>query len=326
MTKELSLLFLTPHIPALPTLSVGLPNGRTVTQQLGDEEIVRCHEELTSETREVLRRSLILLRSSHLRFVGPPVVERKRQVEDELRAQAAKYTRLQDLVIARWHVIATQMTAFYEEYAAQVRHRRPTALDVAQVRSRFTLSWSWLPVDLPKELADQMFSVEEQAEIHRQIEEAARQAVAGKVEGYLREMVTCLDTMAAALREKHVASRKTIGRMMAAYREVAAIVPHTRASDEEAERVRQFGQLIADMEEARLGCDRKKTRPAAMGALADAVEAARREAAPMLDAWAGEMPELEVPDVEDAEVAQGAGAIAALLGAELDAEPELATA
>lgn len=321
--NEVALLFLTPHIPALPTLSVGLPNGRTVTQQLGDEEIVRCHHELTSETRELLRRSLVLMRSSDLRFVGPPVVERKRQVESELLVQAEKYRRLQNLVIARWNVIASQMTAFYDEYEEHVRHRRPTGLDVAQVRSRFTLSWSWLPFDLPRELQDQMFSVEEQAEIRRQIEEAARSAVAGKVEAYLREMVTCLDTMAAALREKRVASRKTIGRMMEAYREVAAIVPHTRASDDEAERVRQFGQLIADMEEARQGCDRKKTRPAAMGALADAIEAARREAAPMLDAWAAEMPEFEV---EEADVAQAGSAIGALLGAELAAESELATA
>lgn len=192
-----------------------------------------------------------------------------------------------------------------------------------EIRSRFSLTWSWLPFDLPQELQDQMFSAEEQAEIRREIEEAARESVGRKVEGYLREMVGCLDTMAAALRDQRVASRKTIARMTEAYREVATIVPHTAASEEHAERVRQFGRLIADLEMAREACDVRKERPAAIGALAVAVEAARREAEPMLDAWAVELPQ---GDVEEAGAVATVVDIGALLGAELDPVLELATA
>lgn len=323
MANDVALLFLTPHIPSLPSVSVTLPSGRTVIQPLGDEELRTCHEELASETRDLLRRSLVLLKSSHLRFVGPPVVERKREVEAELRAQAGKYLRLQDLVIAKWDVIASQMDGFYAEYESHIRHRRATELDPEQVRARFSLSWTWLPFQLPQELQDQMFSPEEQAQIRREIEEAARDSVGRKVEGYLREMVGCLETMAGALRDQRVASRKTIARMTEAYKEVAAIVPHTAASEEHAERVVQFGRLLAEMEAARDACDDRKGRPAALGALAVAVEAARREAEPMLDAWAFELPGADAD--EPATTVAGSVDIGAFLGVEADLFAELAT-
>ncbi|MFN7970833.1 MAG: hypothetical protein U0166_00525 [Acidobacteriota bacterium] len=287
------LLGLAYRLPGVLTLSARLAPKRVVIQQIEPPEVEAIHKEANATFERAASAHLCTFGNKGLPIVGPPLEQRKAELVAAIEQSKPRFEDLIAAVISAWPQIADAITSFNLEYAGFIRSPRSPELDESAVRQRFSPRFTWVPVMLPPEVEAMLFSPEEQDRIRQELAEAASRAYAGKAEGLLREIATCLETASKALRSGRPVDRRTVRRISESYKDLGGYALQTEEGTRLAAEMAAFGFMVESLHAEREHFDRTRRRERSLAGQESAVGSAAEALNAMLDAWSDS--EEEVP-------------------------------
>ena len=273
------------RLPGLLTMSARLAPKKVVIQQIEPPELETRHHEANAIFEKAAKKHLCTFGGKGMQVLGPPLAERKLELEAAIAEARPKYDELADAVIAAWPEIAEAITAFNVEYAELIKKPRSAALDEPWIRQRFAPRFTWVPVMLSREVEDMLFSPEEQESVRQTIEETMRASYGAKAESLLKEISKSLATAVEAVKSGSPIDRRTLRSVLTKYEDLGHYATGTEQGAKYAGEIEAFGAMLESLKAERdvFDATRRKERTlhgqsGAVGSAASAVDA-------LLDAW-----------------------------------------